>query len=369
MEQSFIFLVEVLRSILQNKSLQQDFFLEDSKLFLQQVQQQNLAPFICNSLSNFPSLKHLETQLKGYTKNTLKKDLQLQASLLHLIDLSKEHNIPLLIFKGQPINAFIYGNANLRTSTDIDVLCEQKDALLLIQLLEKKGYLCKSPQMPFTTKNLAVFYRISNEFCLINPQDLAIDLHFKLFSNPEVLGEHHGFTKDFDIYLETDSYFSREYQRFSYPFTLVYLMVHGKKHAWSRLKWLLDVHLLLDKLSSEDYLKAQQIAQKYGLLHVFTETQQLCTLLFSSNETLTQNNTLIKKYYPFMIGKDQNIHSKLLKIKQTYTLKTNSKYLIQECLKFPARDMQYLNLPFKRILHPLVRPLIYFTYVKKAKSR
>jgi Uncharacterised nucleotidyltransferase len=165
------------------------------------------------------------------------RNLSLTAELLNLLSRFREAAIGVVPFKGPAIAWSLYETAALREMNDIDLLVRPSDARRAVDLLIAAGYQCPySPDLRFFQSN--------RELPLVSPSGVAVDLHWALV--PGYLGRG----------LDLEAIWSRlqPVQVAGQPVLtlgnedlLVFLCVHGAKHAWCSLHWLADIARLIDR--------------------------------------------------------------------------------------------------------------------------
>ena len=158
----------------------------DYDKLIQFISRNNLNAFIAAHIERFPELENIKKALVKRAKKSLTKNLLLQADLLKIVDLAKENNIDMVLFKGHHINEMIYGNNNMRTSTDVDICVAPADLTKLEKILLVKGFVLDSPNFDLNPKEYDIFLKIDNEKGYFSPAKSKLDVHFKLFKNPTV---------------------------------------------------------------------------------------------------------------------------------------------------------------------------------------
>ncbi|NEO66192.1 MAG: nucleotidyltransferase family protein, partial [Moorea sp. SIO4G2] len=129
--------------------------------------------------------KHLQTY---FDVNSL-HNLFLTQELLKLLDLFKQHNIPVIPYKGPALAVSAYGNLSLRQFCDLDILVHERDFLKAIDLLTSSGYQPKVKQSILNDQEHIAWIKDSNEYSLITKNgNVSLDIHqqtipkeFKLF--------------------------------------------------------------------------------------------------------------------------------------------------------------------------------------------
>ena len=332
----------------------------DHDKLIQFISRNNLNAFIAAHIERFPELENIKKALVKRAKKSLTKNLLLQADLLKIVDLAKENNIDMALFKGHPINEMIYGNNNMRTSTDVDICVAPADLTKLEKILLEKGFVLDSPNFDLNPKEYALFLKIDNEKGYFSPAKSKLDVHFKLFKNPYILA----IPRDTSEYLVTENYCNRKIYRMNNAYTLLYLMAHGKIHYWEKMMWLIDIVLLLQKFNEEELNEVFDLAKKNKIENLFLGTISLCNVALEMPIPAAFSNKINNKQAPYVLQGLKSLSgkeiSKISKWKQRVFMKPHLKFTLYQMSIFPLRDMNIVKLPFgRRILYPLLRPITY----------
>jgi hypothetical protein len=360
----FELLCLVLSCIIHKKELFWDKPIDYNE-FKKLISYHNLSSLLNTHKNDFIILQTLDEFLKRSSKKSLIKHLQLKAEFLKLWDILNQHQFKVTLFKGHYLIDTVYNEKNIRTSTDVDVLIEAEDLSRIKDLLLKHGYRFVHPEYDLNENKSELFKKIENENPFYTPNGCIIDLHFKLFKNPHFLKTEHWETKE-------TFYENRKMEVLPLPNIFVYLIVHGKKHDWSRLKWLLDIVQFYNLFNEKDWEQVDKIINENNLEYLLCETLQLCKVLLKveipARYQQKVKNTLSNNFNP----------NKLL-FPSKYKLFKNFKNLIKkkswnffwyQMSLFPARDLYWVNIPvFPRFFHPLARPFIYFFIIRKSKKQ
>lgn len=192
--------------------------------------------------------KHLATTaadlVPGHVLARLKRESVANSqSVLHLIgkqlktySVLKERGIRAAIFKGSVLAQMAYGEVSLRQAGDIDVLIDRANFAEARSLLESLGYEM-TPRL--TNSQLASHLAFHCEIPFMRDEWFTIvDLHWGLAPRSFVFG------------LEADEVMSRlqsvslagtPIETFCDEDMVLYLSMHGTKHLWHRLEWIVSL--------------------------------------------------------------------------------------------------------------------------------
>jgi hypothetical protein len=167
-------------------------------------------------------------------------NMRMAVELIRILKALEFHNMQALAFKGPTLSQFLYGDVVSRQYGDLDILIDKDSLEDSIQVLEEYGY---RPYNDLTIGQLEAMQNISHDFALVNKDNkVLLELHWRLFSNEYFVNENKiNYSSNFS-FIEINGYPCRS---LATEELLMYLAVHGAKHQWERLGWLLDVAVIL----------------------------------------------------------------------------------------------------------------------------
>lgn len=167
-----------------------------------------------------------------------RRSLWLTAQLLRLLDVFKARGIPVIPLKGPVLAAFAYGGIELREYFDLDLLVRRSDVARAGEALVAEGY---RPQCELAEAQWPSFLRYACEWGFLQDATM-VELQWQF------VPRHFSFPVDYDQLWEravTLPFEKRSVLSLSPEDLLLYLCVHGTKHAWSDPKWVRDVAALI----------------------------------------------------------------------------------------------------------------------------
>ena len=172
--------------------------------------------------------------------------MQQIGSFLDIAKLLKIQGIEFINLKGPLLSQRIYDDPLYRYSRDFDILVEPNRVNQTLQLLQNEGFRFPDFEWPQSKKRQQIALHFLNQIEMIHEKSgVMMEIHWKLFStrvtDQEILENL------IQENVETVEFGGVELNRFSKEFELFYLIVHGGIHAWFRLKWLVDIHEMLDR--------------------------------------------------------------------------------------------------------------------------
>ncbi|MDO7907224.1 nucleotidyltransferase family protein [Paenibacillus sp. JX-17] len=197
--------------------------------------------------------------------------LRLAAESGELSERLSNEGIRVLALKGPVLAQELYGSYALRTSKDLDILVSMDDARHADAVLKEMGYVPKS-ELPHIS--VAWKWR-EHHWCYAHPQKrIQVELHWRLNSD---LGSEPGFEelwsarKSCQITGKPVHYLGSDH-------LISYLLSHGCRHGWFRLRWLSDIQTLIDH--GTDWEGVVRHLQQYGQEFAAGQAMVLLTALF-----------------------------------------------------------------------------------------
>ncbi len=163
------------------------------------------------------------------------------AAIGSIASLFAKHHIQYCFLKGVTLSVQLYEAINQRPCKDIDIWVDKKNYQEAMLLLESLGYQKVHPTYPlegfFEKYHLAhkrdiKFYH--------QQQKIQVELHVRLsYFGVDFFPLSPELSKSIRL-------FDKEILTLKDDYHLLYLMIHGAAHAWSRLRWLYDIALYIN---------------------------------------------------------------------------------------------------------------------------
>jgi len=300
--------------------------------------------------------------------NTSIQSLEFIKHFIELIDILNEHNISYISFKGPLLSQQIYGDPTVRFSHDIDILVDKNCMNEINKVLLDAGYSYIGETIWPDNKNQIKILMDSIQHLgyLHSQHGLMVEIHWTLsITLPVTLPI---LQKVISWNKNEEFFYGRKIMTFSPEFNLLYLIIHGSKHGWQRLKWLVDIkdypYDKIDQQKFEELIKifhAQRIvSQTYVILMHYLNYNQ--PMLFKTKVP----NRILKYVYAFMdnpIYENQGIKDsisflmyKLLLFKNTYY-----KFSVFTDMMISSHDAFKIKSSYK-IVYFIYRP---YSYIKR----
>ncbi|MFP3727348.1 nucleotidyltransferase family protein [Priestia filamentosa] len=234
----------------------------DWDYFLQLVKHHRIYPLVYAKLGELrdPAVPPfvMEVLKREYQKNTFSM-LHLSAEMERVSKLFSEQNIKLLFLKGPPIAQDIYGDISLRTSKDLDVLIQFEDLKKAEDVLIELGY--EREDRFFSLMN--EWKWLEHHIVYFHPQKkIQVEIHWRSQPFPIKQPTFNELWKKRRKSELTSSpvYFLGEEDLF------IFLIAHGTRHGWFRLRWLADVDYMMRRKQLFKKVEQLRLRKQFNLI-------------------------------------------------------------------------------------------------------
>ena len=205
--------------------------------------QHRLGPFLHERLRAIPPAGITEDQqgaLAGVAAAAARRSFAFLNEMLRLYRLFEAAGIPAIPFKGPALAWLAYPNFSQRTCSDLDLIVPQRYIPAAVSLVQSNGY---RPLFDAMEVEVSHDRPAPGQYAFMTTgRQLALELHtertLRYFSRPIDL-------EAMRARLITLKIADREVRTFSVEDLLVMLCVHGAKHFWERLAWIVDIAQLV----------------------------------------------------------------------------------------------------------------------------
>lgn len=340
------------------------------KNFLELVRHHRLYPLIYHKLKELPNstipVKIMEVLTSLYKQNTFQM-LQLTAEINDLNKIMSEHDVRVIFLKGPTLAYELYQNLSMRTCSDIDVLIPLRDLGKTEEILrdlgfEKDDYIDSIlGDWTWRHHHVAFFHK---------EKGVKLEVHWRLNPGP-------GFEPDFEELWNrrlNSKLMNQNINVLGREDLFFFLVTHGARHGWSRLRWLTDIQQLLT--IDVDWEKSYKLLVKYKYIKVAGQAIQLANQLLLAKlpdemkKTIDDKSAKLSQGAIFYLNSMINLHSDPVpaEVSQYHSrylfslmsYKQKLLYLFSCLYPFPE-DAQTLPLPKKlHFLYFPLRPLLWF---------
>jgi hypothetical protein len=195
------------------------------------------------------------------------------AELIRLSKCFKTHNLEFIPIKGPLLSWRLHHDFTVRYTNDLDILVNKEELDRILEVFRELGYQFHYSEIPAGKNHLKLIQNIRQHHSVYHPQKrILVEIHWKLFVpelpckvNLDGLIKHN--TVQVTLHGETFNVFNKE-------FDVVFLIFHGAKHAWFRLKWLHDIYSYsLD--NDVDWHRVIELSENFGSARLVYEALYL----------------------------------------------------------------------------------------------
>lgn len=161
-------------------------------------------------------------------------------------ELLESRGIEFMPQKGPILSFRLYGDPLFRAYNDLDFYIRTDRIAAVVDLLMQNGFRSPYYRFPGSGCRQRLLFRHTNELFLQSAAlETGVELHWSMFNarltSPE---EHDRLVEENRSELIFDG---RRYSVLKEEAELLFLVIHGGLHAWSKLKWLVDIAVFLER--------------------------------------------------------------------------------------------------------------------------
>lgn len=187
-----------------------------------------LQPFVCRCLpdddSSIPSA--VRTDLAHTADALVRRNLAMSSALVDVVDRLEEGGVRVLTYKGPSLAALAYRDITLRTFVDLDLLVPEADFDAAIELLCAGDYVVEDSFPTFGEKTLQA-----------HDTGIVLDVHFRV--TPTRYPFTFSFPQLWDRRVDV-SLCGHTVPTFDPSDLIPVIAVHGTRHYWIQLEWLVS---------------------------------------------------------------------------------------------------------------------------------
>jgi len=193
-------------------------------------------PLVYKELKKYRSLipQEIFHIMKIYNINIVKQNMLMSAELIKVMQILEENNIEALAFKGPTLAQMAYGDITLRQYGDLDILVQKDDIYKVYDLL-KGSY---SRELECTPAQEKTWFKYAHDLGLTAKNGTHIEFHWSMLDNDHPIN-----LKNIDFF-QNKTFVDINKQNISVISNeefLIYLCVHGSKHMFERIEWVVDI--------------------------------------------------------------------------------------------------------------------------------
>ncbi len=229
-----------------------------------------LAPKLKKVASTFIPERIYQVIDRLYRENTFRM-LTLSAEMESLNQQLTEQQVRLLFLKGPFLGTELYGDLSLRTSGDLDVMISLHDLDKVDKFLVDQGY----EKDDYIQTVLSDWKWRHHHFTYFHPKrNSKLEVHWRLNPGP---GKEPSFD---ELWNRRKKGLLANCSELGNEDLFLFLVSHGARHGWSRLRWLVDIDQLLQKELNWHFLN--ELLKKYHYHDISAQAMILSSQLLGS---------------------------------------------------------------------------------------
>ena len=322
-------------------------------------------PLVYHALKNYDKLitDDILKSMKTHNRNIAQQNMLMTAELLNIMKLLEKNNIESIAFKGPTLSQMAYGDITLRQYSDLDILIHKDDVYKVYELF-KKDY---TRSLELTVSQEKTWFKYAHDLGLTSANGTHIEFHWRMLDSDHPIN-----LNDINFYTstETTTIKSNSMTIISNEEFLIYLCVHGSKHMFERVEWVVDIDRFI-RTQSIDWNKINNLIKNKNYQKFVYLGLELAKELFSTplinTDNYTSNDVEVVKQHTYNLWNqklsfnNKNNMKYMLKLFNTQFDKIS--YIHKIYFKPTFTEYWYINLP--KPLYFLYYPIRQYLLIKK----
>lgn len=186
------------------------------------------------------------------------RNIRLSWKLIECIELLTDNSIDCLVLKGPVFAIQAFGDLSKRQFSDLDILIHRADFSTAYDMLVQSGY---HPAISLENKQKCFLLKTDNHFSFRRQEDI-IEIHWDISPKENI----HPLSS-LIMWQGVDSIqlYEKNVETLSLKNTIFFMCMHGAKHCWNQLKWIVDLAYICKSLSENTLLTIIEQARQIGL--------------------------------------------------------------------------------------------------------
>ena len=197
------------------------------------------------------------------------RNVMLTQRLVELLDGLHAAAIPFIPLKGPVLALMAYGDVTLRQFYDLDLLIARADVPHARDLLRAAGYRALTPLEANSGADATLVAADYHQALVSDDDGTMLELHWGL-GRADTGARRRADDGWAWRHAQRLPLLGRTVPALSWEAQLVYLCVHGAKHAWTQLGWIRDVAAVTHAAHSLDWAHAARMARDLGAARMLT---------------------------------------------------------------------------------------------------
>ncbi|MEO7520662.1 MAG: nucleotidyltransferase family protein [Gemmatimonas sp.] len=215
----------------------------DWSVLVRLAEAHGVLPLVAKQLHAVASApEHVQRDLARAASQVAARNLQLTGELISIARTFGSAGIDMLPVKGPVLAQYVYGDVGLRVFGDLDIVVRERDLSSALELLALRGY--DLPHRGMSRRNAAHAATFGHFSARRADIGLTVEVH------PQLVDPRFGFRVRNDDLFNRAEFITIADQRMrtlSRQDLLLYLCIHGSKHAFSRIEWVVAIGILMQQ--------------------------------------------------------------------------------------------------------------------------
>lgn len=235
-----------------------------------------------------------------------------------------------LVIKGVELSQRLYGESSFRISKDIDILVLDREKIpSLLKDLINLGWSINENSWIEERPRQKWLMDLTFDISMRHPNGTLVEIHWNLdnyFFNLEDIKRKNLLLKNISEFI----FFDLNIKVLSPELELIYLIIHGARHAWFRLKWLVDIYHF--PIVDLDLFKFEKLAKEFEMTHLMPHVKYLIQDIFDD-------------VWPIYTKDERSLFLYNISINQILKEKLNSKPNFMEFLNLLIHHVFWIQKP------------------------
>jgi hypothetical protein len=270
-------IIEILKSkndIKLNEIIRESIINTDWNLFIDLAMHHRIYPLLYSKLKKNDSVPSFVLQIlsKHYKRNTFQM-LQLCKEMTDVSKILIEHEVRSIFLKGPVLAGELYQDISHRTSCDLDVLVPIDQLEKVNELLRMRGY----TEDEYISTVLGDWkWRHHHRTYFHSQKNIKLEIHWRLNPGP---AKEPNFNELWER-KEKSKLTNYPVYHLGREDLFLFLVSHGARHGWSRIRWLVDIHQIIEK--DINWNELMELLKRNYYLHSAGQAIVLTTELFNN---------------------------------------------------------------------------------------
>jgi len=298
------------------------------------------------------------------------RNLALAADLKKILRAMSAREISCVPFKGPTLACDIYTNLALRLFGDLDILVRPRDIAKAVRVLNEFGY---EHEYQLRPAEEAAYIRFEHAFHFVHRTNgRVVELHWRL-SHRDLSFEIDG--RGLWSRLKTETFLGMTIQSLDDSDLLLYLCMHGTKHAWDRLEWICSISETINRAAHLNWDAIAIRARKMGGLRMYSLALRLAADVLGNVRAIALLRTIPndpiaatlagqvrdRLFASKLEHSQQEVHRRVFYLQARERLSDRIRGIVYSCVRTPhpvSNDLKVYRLPSWLVfLYYLLRPV------------